>query len=56
MSWLISSAIQASIAAHDNQLRRQYLRLTLENGLASHKAKLTVARSMLAALYGMWKK
>ena len=28
----------------------------MEKGIASHKAKLTVARSMLAALYGMWKK
>jgi transposase len=52
----IKQAVQASISAHDNQFRRQYLRLTLEKGLASHKAKLTVARSMLAALYGMWKK
>lgn len=52
----IKQAVEASIHAHANQFRRQYLRLTLENGLASHKAKLTVARSMLAALYGMWKK
>lgn len=52
----IKQAVQASIHAHDNQFRRQYLRLTLKKGLASHKAKLTVARSMLAALYGMWKK
>jgi len=52
----IKQAVEASIHAHDNQFRRQYLRLTLEKGLASHKAKLTVARSMLATLYGMWKK
>ena len=52
----IKQAVQASIHAQDNQFRRQYLRLTLEKGLASHKAKLTVARSMLAVLYGMWKK
>ena len=30
--------------------------MTIEKGIPSHKAKLTVARSMLAALYGMWKK
>ena len=36
--------------------RRQYLRLTIEKGIPSHKAKLTVARSLLAAIYGMWKK
>lgn len=52
----IKQAVEASLFAHDNQFRRQYLRLTLEKGLASHKAKLTVARSLLATLYGMWKK
>jgi len=30
--------------------------LTIEKGIPSHKAKLTVSRSMLAAMYGMWKK
>ena len=30
----IKQAVQASIHAHDNQFRRQYLRLTLEKGLA----------------------
>jgi transposase len=52
----IKKAAEAAISAKDNQFRRQYLRLTIENGIPSHKAKLTVARSMLAALYGMWKK
>lgn len=52
----IKQAVESSIFANDNQFRRQYLRLTLENRIASHKAKLTVARSLLAALYGMWKK
>ena len=27
----------------------------MEKGIASHRAKLTVARSILAALYGVWK-
>jgi transposase len=52
----IKKAAEAAIYARDNQFRRQYLRLTIEKGIASHKAKLTVTRSMLAALYGMWKK
>jgi len=30
--------------------------LTIEKGIPSYKAKLTVARGLLAALYGMWKK
>jgi transposase len=52
----IKKAAEAAISAKDNQFRRQYLRLTIEKGIVSHRAKLTVARSMLAALYGMWKK
>jgi len=52
----IKQAAEAAIAARDNQFRRQYLRLTLEKGIASHKAKLTVARSLSATLYGIWKK
>ena len=52
----IKKAAEAAILAKDNQFRRQYLRLTIEKGIASHRAKLTVARSMLATLYGMWKK
>lgn len=52
----VKQATEAAISAKDNQFRRQYLSLTIEKGIASHKAKLTVARSLLAALYGMWKK
>ena len=52
----VKQATEAAIYSKDNQFRRQYLRLTIEVGIPSHKAKLTVARSMLAALYGMWKK
>ena len=52
----VKQATEAAIYSKDNPFRRQYLRLTIEAGIASHKAKLTVARSMLAALYGMWKK
>jgi len=52
----VKKAAEAAISAKDNQFRRQYLRLTIEKGIASNKAKLTVARSLLAALYGMWRK
>lgn len=51
----IKKATESAIITHDSQFKRQYLRLTLEQGLPSHKAKLTVARSILATLYGMWK-
>ncbi|MBT3175411.1 MAG: hypothetical protein HOG03_10095 [Desulfobacula sp.] len=49
-------SVQATIISKDNQFRRQYLKLTIEKEIPSYKAKLTVARSMLAAMYGMWKK
>ncbi|MBU1800580.1 MAG: IS110 family transposase [Bacteroidetes bacterium] len=52
----IKKSTEAAISSKDNQFRRQHLKLTIEKGIPSHKAKLTVARSMLAALYGMWKK
>ena len=51
----IKKAVESAIFAKDNQFKRQHLRLTLKQGLPSHKAKLTVARSILATLYGMWK-
>ena len=52
----IKQATLSAISAKDNQFRRQYLRLTIEQGIATNKAKLTVARSLLATLYGMWRK
>jgi len=52
----VKQATEAAIIAKDNQFRRQYLRLTLEQGIPSSRAKLTVARSILATLYGMWRK
>ena len=51
----LKQAAEAAINARDNQFRRQYLRLTIEQGVASHRAKLTVARSILATAYGIWK-
>ena len=51
----IKQATEAAIIAKDNQFRRQYLRLTIEKGISSHRAKLTVARSILATIYGIWK-
>ena len=51
----LKQATEAAIIARDNQFRRQYLRLTLEKGIPSHRAKLTVARSILATIYGIWK-
>jgi hypothetical protein len=51
----VKQASEAAIYSKDNQFRRQCLRLTIEKGIPSHKAKLTVARSLLAALYDLGK-
>jgi transposase len=52
---MVKQAAEAAITSKDNPFRRQYLRMTIEQGISSHRAKLTVARSILATLYGMWK-
>ena len=52
----IKKSAEVAIIAKDNQFQKQYLKLTIEKGIPSHKAKLTVSRSILAAMYGMWKK
>ena len=52
----IKQAAESAVMSKDNIFRQHYLKMTIENGIPSHRAKLTVARSMLAALYGMWKK
>jgi transposase len=51
----IKKAVEAAIGAKDNQFKRQFVRLTIGQGLPVHKAKLTVARSLLATIYGIWK-
>jgi len=51
----LKQAAEAAIIAKDNQFIRQYLRLMIEKGMPSHRAKLTVARSILATIYGIWK-
>jgi len=51
----VKKAVESAIFAKDSQFKRQHLRLTVQQGLPSHKAKLTVARSILATIYGMWK-
>lgn len=49
-------AAKSAISSSDNPFRRQYLRLTLQNGIMEHRALLTVARSMASTVYAIWKK
>ena len=51
----VKKAVESAIFAKDSQFKRQHIRLTVQQGLPSHRAKLTVARSILATIYGMWK-
>ena len=51
----VKKSTESAINARESQFRRQHLRLTIKQGIPSHKAKLTVARSLLATIYGIWK-
>jgi len=54
MKMAAKSAVQTS--KDDNEFRRQFFRLTMEQGIPEHRALLTVARSMTSVMYGMWKR
>lgn len=51
LKFTIKQAVLAAIGSKDNHFRRQYFRLVIED----HRARLTVGRSILAVIYGMWK-
>jgi len=52
----ISAATISAIQAKDNPFQRKYLDMTLLHGIAPHRAKLTIARDMLATMWAMWRK
>jgi transposase len=52
----IKQAAEAAIQAKNNPFRRKYLDMTLLHGIAPHRAKLTIARDMLATMWAMWRK
>ena len=56
LKYTIKQAAEAAIRAKDNPFRRKYLDMTLLRGVAPHRAKLTIARDMLASMLAMWKK
>ena len=51
----VKQAAETAIMAKDNPFRRKYLDMTLLHGCASYRAKLTIARDILAIMYSMWK-
>jgi transposase len=56
LKYTMKQAASAAIQANDNPFRRKYLDKTLLHGIAPHRAKLTIARDMLATMWAMWKK
>jgi len=55
LKYTLKQAAEAAIHDMDNPFRRKYLDMTL-SGIAPHRAKLTIARDMLATMWTMWKK
>ena len=56
LKYALKQAAEAAIQAKDNPFRRKYLDMTLLHGIAPHRAKLTIARDMLAVMWAMWRK
>ena len=50
LKYTVKQAAEAAIQAEDNPFRQKYLDMTLLHGIAPHRAKLTIARDMLATL------
>jgi len=56
LKYTLKQAAEAAINAKDSSFRRKYLDVTLLHGIAPHRAKLTIARDMLATMWTMWRK
>jgi len=56
LKYTLKQAAESAIRAEDNPFRRKYLDMTLLHGIAPHRAKLTIARDMLATMWAMWRK
>lgn len=55
LKYTAKQAAQTAIRG-DNAFRRTYLKMTLQKGIAPHRAELTIARDILATAWAMWKK
>jgi len=52
----IKQAVESALRSHHNRFKAQYEELVFKKGKLPHRAKLTVARSMVSTLWAMWKK
>jgi transposase len=55
LKYILKQAAGAAIQTKDSPFQGKYLDMTL-HGIAPHRAKLTIARDMLATMWAMWKK
>lgn len=51
----VKQAVESAVIAKDNPFKAQYHHLVYDKGMLPHRAKLTVARSMLASIWAIWK-
>jgi len=56
LKYTLKQAAEDAIHAQDNPFRRKYLEMTLLHGVAPHRARLTIARDILATMLAMWRK
>jgi transposase len=56
LKYSIKQAAESAIQTKDSPFRRKYLDMTLLRGIAPHRAKLTIARDVLATMWAIWRK
>jgi transposase len=56
LKYTLKQAAEAAIKAKDNPFRRKYLDMTIFRSIPPHRAKLTIARDILATMWAMWRK
>lgn len=56
LKYTIKQAGESALKSKDNPFGRKYLDMTLLRGAAPHRARLTVARDILATMWAMWRK
>ena len=56
LKYTLKQVAEAAVQAKDNPFRQKYLAMTTLHGIAPHRAKLTIARDILATMWAMWKK
>jgi transposase len=56
LKYTLKQAAESAIKGKDNPFRRKYLDMTLLHGIPAHRARLTIARDILATMLAIWRK